>query len=46
MLWQSRHNTDPQHMSINTQGQIEMKSKQDFKKGFERDAIIRLKPEA
>ncbi|WP_367299114.1 YeaC family protein [Hafnia alvei] len=46
MLWQSRHNTDPQHMSINTQGQIEMKSKQDFKKGFERDAIIRFKPEA
>lgn len=46
MLWQSRHNTDAQHMSINTQGQIEMKSKQDFKKGFERDAIIRLRPEA
>ncbi|MGO3569486.1 MAG: YeaC family protein, partial [Serratia grimesii] len=25
MLWQSLHNTDPQHMSIGTDGQIVMK---------------------
>lgn len=31
MLWQSRHNTAPQHMSINTRGEIEVKSKQDLK---------------
>lgn len=31
MLWQSRHNTDAQHMTINTQGQMVMKSKQQLK---------------
>lgn len=30
MLWQSRHNRDPQHMSIGTDGQITMKSKRSL----------------
>jgi len=31
MLWQSRHNTDAQHMTIDTEGQMVMKSKQQLK---------------
>lgn len=31
MLWQSRHNTQPQHMTIDTEGQMVMKSKQQLK---------------
>ncbi|MBJ3813940.1 DUF1315 family protein [Shimwellia pseudoproteus] len=34
MLWQSRNNHDAQHMTLNTQGQIEMKSKQQLKADF------------
>lgn len=40
MLWQSRHNVDAQHMTINTQGEIEMKSKQALKQALASDAII------
>lgn len=34
MLWQARHNTDAQHMTIDTQGQMMMKSKQQLKEDF------------
>ncbi|MCE6964268.1 YeaC family protein [Enterobacter sp. MW07] len=34
MLWQARHNTDAQHMTIDTQGQVVMKSKQQLKEDF------------
>ena len=34
MLWQARHNTDAQHMTIDTQGQMVMKSKQQLKEDF------------
>ncbi|WP_313449420.1 YeaC family protein [Pseudescherichia sp.] len=34
MLWQARHNTDAQHMTINTNGQMVMKSKQQLKEEF------------
>ncbi len=34
MLWQARNNTDAQHMTIDTQGQMVMKSKQQLKKDF------------
>ncbi|XTZ40553.1 YeaC family protein [Salmonella enterica] len=34
MLWQARHNTQAQHMTIDTQGQMVMKSKQQLKEDF------------
>jgi len=34
MLWQARHNTDAQHMTIDTNGQMVMKSKQQLKEAF------------
>lgn len=34
MLWQARHNTDAQHMTIDTNGQMVMKSKQQLKVDF------------
>ncbi|HEY4467628.1 MAG TPA: YeaC family protein [Klebsiella sp.] len=34
MLWQSRHNVDAQHMTIDTNGQMVMKSKQQLKVDF------------
>ena len=34
MLWQSRNNQDAQHMTIDTQGQMVMKSKQQLKVEF------------
>ena len=45
MLWQARHNTDAQHMTIDTQGQMVMKSKQQLKEdfGIAPKAIARLK---
>ena len=33
-LWQSRYNDDAQHMTIDTQGQMVMKSKQQLKEDF------------
>ncbi|OON40598.1 hypothetical protein BTJ39_08640 [Izhakiella australiensis] len=45
LLWQSRNNDDPQHMSIGRDGQIVTKSKQQLKKEFgiaEQD-VTRLK---
>ncbi|WNN50062.1 DUF1315 family protein [Siccibacter colletis] len=34
MMWQMRHNTDPQHMTIGQDGQIVTKSKQQLKTEF------------
>lgn len=34
MLWQARHNTEAQHMTIDTHGQMVMKSKQQLKADF------------
>ncbi|MEB6378814.1 YeaC family protein [Leclercia adecarboxylata] len=34
MLWQARNNTEAQHMTIDTQGQMVMKSKQQLKEDF------------
>ncbi len=34
MLWQARHNTEAQHMTIDTNGQMVMKSKQQLKEEF------------
>ena len=34
MLWQARNNTDAQHMTIDTNGQMVMKSKQQLKDDF------------
>lgn len=34
MLWQARHNTQAQHMTIDTNGQMVMKSKRELKEDF------------
>ena len=34
MFWQARYNTDAQHMTIDTRGQMVMKSKQQLKVDF------------
>lgn len=34
MLWQARYNTEAQHMTIDTRGQMVMKSKQQLKEDF------------
>ncbi|ELW9440420.1 YeaC family protein [Pluralibacter gergoviae] len=34
MLWQARYNNDAQHMTIDTRGQMVMKSKQQLKEDF------------
>ncbi|HEJ8020007.1 YeaC family protein [Serratia marcescens] len=45
MLWQSMNNVDPQHMSIGTNGQIVMKSKQELKQQFVAEPLVKLKPQ-
>ena len=45
MLWQSMNNEDPQHMSIGTDGQIVMKSKQELKQQFIAEPLVKLKPQ-
>ncbi|RKF20432.1 DUF1315 family protein [Alginatibacterium sediminis] len=39
MLYQSKHNVDAQHMSVGTDGEIVMKSKQALKQQFKDDHI-------
>lgn len=34
MMWQARHNKDAQHMTIDTRGEMVMKSKQQLKEDF------------
>ena len=45
MLWQARHNTEAQHMTIDTNGQMVMKSKQQLKEdlGISAKAIAMFK---
>ena len=45
MLWQSMNNVDPQHMSIGTDGQSVMKSKQARKQQFVAEPLVKLKPQ-
>ncbi|WP_226067210.1 YeaC family protein [Dickeya zeae] len=45
MLWQARNNNEADHMTINTRGEIEMKSKQELKQRFASDTITTLKPQ-
>ncbi|MTD39842.1 DUF1315 family protein [Erwinia sp. CPCC 100877] len=47
LLWQSRHNHQPGHMTLGTDGQIVMKSKQQLKQefGIEPAPFVRLRPE-
>lgn len=47
LLWQSRNNAEADHMSINQQGEIEIKSKQALKQRFAASAesIAVLKPQ-
>lgn len=45
MLWQSMNNANPQHMSIDTDGQIVMKSKQELKQQFMAEPLAKLKPQ-
>ncbi|ETS98086.1 DUF1315 family protein [Providencia sp. wls1922] len=45
MLWQSRHNHDAEHMTVGTDGQITMKSKQELKALFQGDRLATLKPQ-
>lgn len=37
MLYQSRHNRDPQHMSVAAGGEIKLKSKAELKREFAAD---------
>ncbi|MCC8381638.1 YeaC family protein [Xenorhabdus sp. PB30.3] len=46
MLWQARHNHDPEHMTIGTDGQIAVKSKQELKAMFQSEMVARLKPQS
>lgn len=47
LLYQSRHNDSAQHMTVNRQGNIEIKSKSELKTQFRAETveIVRLKPE-
>ncbi|REF28093.1 hypothetical protein BDD26_2956 [Xenorhabdus cabanillasii] len=45
MLWQARHNYDPEHMTIGTDGQITIKSKQELKAMFQSEMVAKLKPQ-
>ncbi|MBJ7220723.1 MULTISPECIES: YeaC family protein [unclassified Brenneria] len=46
MLWQARHNQQPEHMTIGTDGEIVMKSKQELKQQFsDAAAFVRIKPQ-
>lgn len=40
MLWQARHNVDAEHMTINTEGELVMKSKQELKQAFAKNTLI------
>ncbi|MDD1781330.1 DUF1315 family protein [Enterovibrio sp. ZSDZ35] len=45
MLYQSRNNTDPQHMSVAAGGDIKLKSKAELKREFSsgQDTIVQTK---
>lgn len=45
MLWQARHNDNPQHMSVGKGGEMVMKSKKQLKEefGITDDLVTRIK---
>lgn len=45
MLWQARHNDDPQHMSVGKGGEMVMKSKKQLKEefGISDDNVTRIR---
>lgn len=45
MLWQARHNDNPQHMSVGKGGEMVMKSKKQLKEefGISDDHVTRIK---
>lgn len=45
LLWQSRNNHNPEHMTVGTDGEITMKSKQELKSIFQGDRLATLKPQ-
>lgn len=46
MLWQARHNHQPEHMSIGTDGQIVMKSKRELlDELLGHQPVARIKPQ-
>ncbi|PHM45491.1 transcriptional regulator [Xenorhabdus mauleonii] len=46
MLWQAKHNHDPEHMTIGVDGQIKVKSKQELKATFQSEIVFKLKPQS
>ncbi|MBD1227008.1 YeaC family protein [Xenorhabdus griffiniae] len=46
MLWQAKYNHDPEHMTVGTDGQIAIKSKQELKAIFQSDMVAKLKPQS
>lgn len=45
LLWQSRNNHNPEHMTVGTDGEITMKSKQELKTLFQGEMLATLKPQ-
>ena len=45
MIWQSRHNEDPEHMTIGVNGEISLKSKQALKALFSDTHLATIRPQ-
>ena len=45
LLWQSRNNHNPDHMTIGTDGEITLKSKQELKSIFQGEMLATIKPQ-
>ncbi|HEM6921187.1 TPA: DUF1315 family protein [Providencia rettgeri] len=45
LLWQSRNNHNPEHMTVGTDGEITMKSKQELRALFQGEMLATLKPQ-
>ncbi|NBM55577.1 DUF1315 family protein [Proteus sp. G2669] len=44
LLWQAKNNHIPEHMTVGTNGQITMKSKQELKAQFQSERLATLTP--
>ncbi|EST58602.1 hypothetical protein K151_1363 [Proteus hauseri ZMd44] len=44
LLWQAKNNHTPEHMTVGTNGQITMKSKQELKAQFQSERLATLTP--
>lgn len=44
LLWQAKNNHKPEHMTVGTNGQITMKSKQELKAQFQSERLATLTP--